>query len=246
MQEATVDAGQFEQRQFSIWGTLFWMLFLSAGLQLIIGIISALGMLASGMSAEEIRAASTSTQGLGTTAILASLCAIPFIKKAACLPSKPFPFAFLAVGCINGKTMAKVLLAGVAYYAFEVVIADLFAIDTPQFMLDMKADTKTGLDFVILVLGVCVVAPIFEEILFRGLAYKRLVQSRAGVTGAIIITSIVFTAIHVQYELAILAILSVFALLLGYIRYKTGNIYYCIALHMLLNILSTLNLFLFG
>jgi membrane protease YdiL (CAAX protease family) len=230
------------ENQFSIFNTFLWMLFLTFGIQMLLGFIAAVGFGALDMSGNDLFMRPGT---IAITGVIAVILSFPLIKKAALQSGKSFPFKFLGFQSINIITLVKVLVAGIAYYLFESLAGSVLSIDTPQFMFDVKSQTHSILDVMLLVLGICIVAPIAEEVIFRGLAYGRLVKSRAGVTGAIIITSLVFTAIHVQYDFEVLAILSVFAFLLGYVRYKTGNLVYCIALHMQLNAFSTIELFLF-
>ena len=233
------------ENNFSIFNTFLWMLFFAIGIQAILGLIAAVGMGVFGMLDNEAELAFMRPDTIAIIGVISAILSYPLIKKAAHQTGQSFPFEFLAFKSINGTTLIKVLFAGIGYYIFVSAISDFLAIDTPQFMLDVKSQTHTSIDMMMLVLGICIVAPIVEEVIFRGLAYARLAQSRAGVTGAIIITSLVFTAIHVQYDFIVLAILSLFAFLLGYVRYKTDNLIYCIALHLQLNVFSTIELFVF-
>lgn len=232
--------------KFSIFYSLLWMLFLALGIQTILSVFWAIGFDVAGVTNDEMDNVFMRPDVLAITGVISAVLSIPLIKTAAHQTDKIFLLQFLAIRAIDKTVLIKILLFGIGYYFFESTIADVLSIDTPQFMLDVKAQTKTSFDMIMLVLGVCIIAPIVEEVIFRGLAYTRLVQSRAGISGAIIITSLVFTFIHFQYDFNVLCILSVFAFLLGYVRYKTDNLVYCIILHMQLNTFSTIELFLFS
>lgn len=231
--------------EFSVFGTIVWMLFLTLGIQGILGFITAIGIDSLNGPSNEIELAFMRPDTIAIIGVMAAMLSYPLIKQASHQSGKSFPFEFLAFQTVNRATLAKVLMAGFGYYLFGLLASNILSIDTPQFMLDVKSQTHSVFDMLMLVLGICIVAPIVEEVIFRGLAYARLIKSRVGVTGAIIITSLVFTVIHTQYDLTVLVMLSLFAFLLGYVRYKTGNIFYCIALHMQINILSTIELFAF-
>jgi len=233
------------ETKFSIFSTILWMLFLALGIQIILGIIIVVGFGIVGVPNDEIELVFIRPDTIAITGLIAAIMSVPLIKTAARQSGKSFPFDFLAFQPINITTLVKVLLAGIGYYAFSALTSYVLSIDTPQFMLDVKSQTHSIYDIFMLVLGICIVAPIVEEVIFRGLAYARFATSRIGVTGAIIVTSLFFAIIHVQYDFIVLAILSPFAFLLGYVRYKTGNLIYCIALHMQLNILSTIELLFF-
>lgn len=242
--ESQLERNQIENN-FSIFHSLLWMIFLALGIQTILSFFWAMGFEIAGVPNNELEHAFLRPYVIALTGVISAILSIPLIKTAAHQTNKIFLVQFLALRAIDKTTLIKILLLGVGYCFFESIITDALSIDTPQFMLDVKAQTTTSFDILMLVLGICIVAPIVEEVIFRGLAYARLVQSRAGVSGAIIITSLVFTMIHFQYDFDILGVLLVFAFILGYVRYKTGNLVYCIILHMQLNIFSTVELFLF-
>jgi membrane protease YdiL (CAAX protease family) len=235
--------------EYSILKTFLWMLLLTFGLQGIVGFITAIvigvDLGASGEGTNGIELTLLQPSIIVITGVISAILLFPLIKKAAHQSIKSFPFQFLAFKPVNKTTLIKVLLLGVGYYIIEWLATYVFSIDTPQFMLDVKSQTHSTLDALMLVLGICIIAPITEEIIFRGLAYGRLVKTKVGVSGAIIITSLFFTIIHVQYDLIVLSILCLFAFILGYVRYKTENLIYCIVLHMQINLFSTIELFFF-
>jgi membrane protease YdiL (CAAX protease family) len=239
--ETTLD----QDKKFSVFGTIFWMLFLAFGIQGLVCIVAGIVLTFSGVEVKNIELAFLRPDLLAGTLIISAIIFIPFLKKAANHSAKSFPFQFLAIKAIDKTIMVKVLLLGLAYYILESALAFWFAIDTPAFMLDVKSQVNGGLDLLLLIISACIIAPIFEELIFRGLAFARIERSKLGIVGAIFITSIIFTLIHVQYEPMVLGFLFIFALLLGFIRYKTQNIVYCIALHALINSLSTFDLFVF-
>ncbi len=82
------------------------------------------------------------------------------------------------------------------------------------------------------------VYPVLEEAAFRGLLQGTLVRfdwgrrSRAGISGANLLTSIAFTACHVLYHPpAWAAAVFVPSLIYGYFRDRTGSIRHSVALH---------------
>lgn len=91
----------------------------------------------------------------------------------------------------------------------------------------------------ILWLAIILVAPIFEEVFFRGFLLKGLTSSFFGVTGAIIITAASWALIHVQYEAYYVGMIFVWGLIWGYIKHKTGSIHISIFLHMMANFIAT-------
>ncbi|HRT08934.1 MAG TPA: HAD-IA family hydrolase [Candidatus Paceibacterota bacterium] len=89
-------------------------------------------------------------------------------------------------------------------------------------------------------LGLVVAAPVGEEILFRGFLFEGWRQSRVGGIGAILLTSAVWSAIHLQYDFYGVATIFVAGLLLGWARLSTGSVYTTMVLHGLMNLIATL------
>ncbi|RHW75539.1 CPBP family intramembrane glutamic endopeptidase [Colwellia sp. RSH04] len=233
------------KNEFSVLRSILWMLFLAVGIQIILGFIAAAVFGSLGLKNNEIEQQFMRPDTIAIIGVIAAILSIPLIKKTSNLKENTSLLTFLGIQWAERVTLVRVLLIGVGFYLFNSLLTYALSINTPQFMLDVKAQTNTVFDLLMLVIGVCIVAPIIEEIIFRGHAYSRLIKSRAGITGTIIITSLVFTIIHTQYETIVLLTLLPFAFLLGYVRYKTGNLVYCIALHIQLNIFSTIELFVF-
>lgn len=84
-------------------------------------------------------------------------------------------------------------------------------------------------------LAMAVVAPVNEELLFRGYAYSGWVN-KLGVRGAILLPAVLFTICHFQYGWVGLIFVFLMGLGLGILRWKTRSIYPCLALHMVNNL----------
>jgi hypothetical protein len=99
---------------------------------------------------------------------------------------------------------------------------------------------KTSFFPPLLWLAFIVASPLYEEIFFRGFLFKGIEHSRAGPAGAVIITSLAWSLLHIQYDFLI--IISIFAggLLLGLARLKTNSIYVPIVMHALQNLMATI------
>ncbi|MFT4660974.1 MAG: membrane protease YdiL (CAAX protease family) [Patiriisocius sp.] len=100
----------------------------------------------------------------------------------------------------------------------------------------MESTTKP----VMLLISIGIIAPIFEELIFRGFLYKGLEQSRLGPHAAVWITSILFAIIHTQYSLSIVILIIPMALVMGYSRMYTKSIWTPILLHIFNNSLTTI------
>jgi membrane protease YdiL (CAAX protease family) len=71
--------------------------------------------------------------------------------------------------------------------------------------------------------------------MFRGFLYRSLVRQPGQEIYAIIITSVLWALLHVQYDVIGLAQVFIMGLFLGAVRWKTGSTGLTILIHMLLN-----------
>ena len=76
-------------------------------------------------------------------------------------------------------------------------------------------------------------APIAEELLFRGYLYSQLINTKLGMYGTIIFTSLLWTGLHAQYDIDILFSLAWFRL-------------YKMDIHSIHNIQATIYIFFTG
>jgi membrane protease YdiL (CAAX protease family) len=88
--------------------------------------------------------------------------------------------------------------------------------------------------------AVVVFAPVFEEAFFRGFLYVGLERSRIGVAGTIIFTSLVWAALHMQYNLIGMATIVIMGVVLGIMRRKTRSLWPTIIFHSLWNFTALL------
>ena len=89
----------------------------------------------------------------------------------------------------------------------------------------------------IAVLTVVIIAPIGEELIFRGIIF-RLLEKNLPVVAAIIIQAVLFGIYHmnIMQGLYVLPL----ALALGYTAYRTKSVYPCILMHMVNNFMPSL------
>lgn len=86
-------------------------------------------------------------------------------------------------------------------------------------------------------LRVCLLAPVVEEILMRGLVLDGL-RDTCGVLGALVISSLLFAVLHFNMVQTLSAL--VCGLALGMLYLKTGSVFCCILAHCGYNLLSYL------
>jgi len=106
----------------------------------------------------------------------------------------------------------------------------------PSFMVDAY---HTASSLPALLLAIVVVAPIFEETFFRGFLFQGIRFSRLGPVGAIGITSAIWAAIHLQYDLYGMATVFCLGLLFGIARIKTDSIHLLMVMHSFVSLVAT-------
>lgn len=106
----------------------------------------------------------------------------------------------------------------------------------PEFMLGAY---KSAYFTPLLWFALVIAAPLTEEILFRGFLFKGIEHSRMGPVGAVIISALAWSVIHLQYDAYGLSGIFAGGLLLGFARFKSKSIYPPIVMHALQNILAT-------
>ena len=162
------------------------------------------------------------------------LLAPKYLKRLA-----PFKTSREELGLRGLPTWTDLGLAPIGFIAYFLLAAALSALFTifPWFNLTETQDVGfnnlfSSSDRLIAFFALVIVAPIAEEIIFRGFLYGKL-RNRLNVIPAALIVSIAFGAMHGQWNVGV----NVFtlSLVLCALREITGTTYSGILLHMLKN-----------
>jgi len=128
---------------------------------------------------------------------------------------------------------ATVVGAGVLLFGYVVSFAVSFALpglvreqEVPVFWDPSRAGAFAGNFF-----AIAVFVPVFEEALCRGLGYTLL--EPFGAAAAVVLTALAFALAH--GAVVDFPVLLATGLGLGYLRYRAGSLYPCIALHGVFN-----------
>ena len=133
------------------------------------------------------------------------------------------------------------VMFGVAAIVAFIVVGDALswlsgrAIITP-FQSDIYRTASAAGWLPLLLLAVVVVGPIGEETLFRGFLFRGWLRSPRDAWPVIIVTALLWSIIHVQYDWFIISQIFVSGLLLGWLRWATGSTILTILLHVLVNL----------
>ena len=128
-------------------------------------------------------------------------------------------------------TLAAVLLTWMGYARL------LNMPDVPQVMLDMY---RTAGIYPLFWAAIIFAAPISEEVIFRGFFFAGLSQSRLGIVGAIVVPSVFWAGIHLQYGIEEIGFIFLFGLFLGALRLWSNSLWPPMLVHALSNLLATI------
>ena len=109
------------------------------------------------------------------------------------------------------------------------------AIITP-FQSDIYGTASAAGWLPLLLLAVVVAGPIGEETLFRGFLFRGWLRAPRDAWPVIIVTALLWSIIHVQYDWFVISQIFVSGLLLGWLRWVTGSTILTILLHVLVNL----------
>jgi len=172
--------------------------------------------------------------------LLVVIIPIALIGRNSHLPEvlglKPRNIAFVILLAIAGWFLAAFINAGLMALGLESFIERVFGSAERQEVVDTMAKAKDPALLIALFVAAVIVAPIVEEIFFRGYLYT-VAKRFSDRFFAAIISSLIFALMHGN----MIALLPLFflALILAGLFELTGSLWAPIALHMLFNGIST-------
>jgi membrane protease YdiL (CAAX protease family) len=110
----------------------------------------------------------------------------------------------------------------------------------PPFMFESYKTARASGSLALFFIAVVIIGPVTEEIVFRGFLFRGLSASFLGVAGTLIVTSVAWALMHVQYDALIIAQIFLIGLLLGWLRWASGSTLLTISLHVLANLVATI------
>jgi uncharacterized protein len=232
-------------RIWKFWGTALWGLFIFGGM--FVGQAAVIGYLVLRMGGPIDMAQAIRVVGGGLTISLSVIMGLPAVLLAAWIAIRvsQTPFAeYLALrwtswqNFLLGAVSLAVLVGG-----WDLLSKSLGREVTPGFMGDVMKSAQYDGALWLLVVAFCVAAPISEEILARGFLYRGWSESRLGVVGAIILSSLAWTSLHLQYDWFFFGEIFSIGILLGYLRYRSNSTWLTIVIHGLNNTAATIQTF---
>jgi membrane protease YdiL (CAAX protease family) len=130
-----------------------------------------------------------------------------------------------------GRAIGLLLAVWVGFYAVSAIWVAALSLNERQTLPDELGVSGSTLNLVLVVVLITVVAPLGEELFFRGYFFGAL-RNWKGFLPAAIVTGAVFGAIHIgSSPLGFTVPLAVFGFGLCLLYERTGSLYPCIALH---------------
>jgi len=143
-------------------------------------------------------------------------------------------------------SLGRALLIFVALLALEYVlrfaVAVVFAVVMSVWELPALTP-RSSQGFGLGTMNVLVIAPVLEELIYRGMLLQSLIKTRLGFWGAAVLTSLAFAAMHAPYDTVLNVLFGVLVpfstgMVLAIALRQTGSLCVCIALHTTVNAIA--------
>lgn len=175
--------------------------------------------------------------------LVGALVAYPAVFFIGCKALEIRPKSFFSTKGISARLVVSGIVVALAAQLVGGILANLVTQLGKNFgwnFTTFQPDTQGGFaSNLLLVLLSCVSAPIFEELIFRGLVLRAF--SKVSIRFGIVMSAVLFGCFHQNIPQAVNA--SVLGLVLGYVSYKAGSVLPAILIHFVYNanaILQTL------
>ena len=140
-------------------------------------------------------------------------------------------YALIGAGLAVAVIPVRVLVGAIALWLETLIFGEISSLDIRGEILSVGYDTTYGI--VLMILSVGILAPIAEELFFRGLLFDFFKQ-KTGVAWAILISSLLFGMAHYD-SLAVVGSSFVMGLAMAYAVEKTRSLWIAIFMHVATN-----------
>ncbi|XUW99495.1 MAG: CPBP family intramembrane glutamic endopeptidase [Dehalogenimonas sp.] len=145
---------------------------------------------------------------------------------------------YLALNPIPVKTVVKIVFLTLGLVAVSIFVDSFRNLpNNPQ-----PGPIYEGVWPVFAWFAVVLVAPLFEEVMFRGFMFQGFLRTRLGPALAIILPAIWWGLLHAQYGVFDRGVIIVLGIVLATVRLKTGSLYAPLVMHATWNFVSMIQL----
>ncbi len=215
------------------WGipaTIAWLLF-----AFLVSIVIATGVFAA-WQAERANLRSFTYDGVVIT--IGTLASVPvqiaMLAFAARLRHWPPADYFALNWPRRGELVFAVLCIVALIVVFDVLMVASGRELVPLFQVEAYQSAKEAGWLVWLMLAIVVIAPVGEEVAFRGFLYRGFARPGREVI-AIVVISLAWALLHIQYDWLGTAQIFAAGLMLGWFRWASGSTTLTIVMHILIN-----------
>jgi membrane protease YdiL (CAAX protease family) len=246
LSEISASAGApapLQPRIWKFWGTSLWGLLLFAAM--FAGQFALVAGFFIGMGPPFDIASIKAVASAGTVISLSVMMGLPAVLAVLWLATRMarMPFAdYLALRRTSWSDLLIGIVALIVLIAGWDLMARAVGHDaSPGFMVDVLKSAQADGALWLLVIAFAVAAPVTEELMVRGFLYRGWSESALGPLGAIVLSSLVWTAMHAQYyDWFLFSEVMSIGLLLGYMRYRSNSTWLTIIMHGINNFAATL------
>jgi membrane protease YdiL (CAAX protease family) len=169
------------------------------------------------------------------TAIIGVALTVLFIKARR----KMSIAEYLGLNKIGWKTVLVLIGVTVILLVVSGLLSYFFKVSDSKFDLQLY---QTSIWPPLLWAALVIFAPVSEETLFRGFLFQGFRHSRLGSIGTVILMAIVWSSLHVQYDIYGITSIFILGLVLGIVRLKTNSLWSPLLMHGLWNLVATVQL----
>ncbi|OAF19945.1 CPBP family intramembrane glutamic endopeptidase [Bradyrhizobium neotropicale] len=232
-----VPPAEVAPRVWKFWGTALWGVLIFAAM--FVGQVGAIVLLVV-LRGLPVDLASIQLVGQEPQALaLSVIMGLPATLAAVWLAIRIKKASFVDYLALRWPSWMQLLFGAVGLVllvlAWETMSRTLGREATPGFMTDLLKSGRDKGAAAMLLLAFSVAAPMSEEVLARGFLYGGWSASFLRVPGAILLSSLVWTVVHLQYDMYFLAEVFTIGVWFGYMRYRANSLWLTIMLHALNN-----------
>jgi uncharacterized protein len=215
-------------------GTAILAIFLIA--QTVVAIFFAVATLLgeSNIGDEAISALSNDGLLISLAVIISALAGGGFILLFIHLRHGPSIVDYLGLKPLRGKAFLGLLAVFLGLIGLTILLDSVAG--SPQDAGFTTTAYETSRWPALLGVALVIFAPLFEEAFFRGFVFVGLQNSRLGGAGVVLITSLAWAALHIQYDLYGMVSILILGIVFGTVRLKTGSLWSTLFLHSLWNL----------
>jgi len=220
---------------WGFWASLGWGLFALATAVFAIVVCAMVWMLA-----HQLRMPNDADAGFGALAGAIAPIAGSVVLVIAVKCRRQSLRDYFALNAVRWRDILLGLAALLAMIVMSEIAERLLGIDAgSKATATAYAQAKLAGALPMLLFGVLIVAPITEELMFRGFLHRGWRTSRLGVVGTIVLASALWAVLHQQYNAYGVFCVFVLGLVLGWIRQRSESTTPAIILHAINNLAAT-------